>query len=103
MARPREFNEAVVLAAAIYCFWTRGYEATSVRDLADNMGITGASLYTVFGDKRSLYRRALNTCIDQRFSKRVNGRPPRWASRTTNCRRVRRAVQASRSVGTCRA
>lgn len=42
------------------CFWTRGYEATSVRNLAGEMGITGASLYNAFGDKRALYRRALD-------------------------------------------
>src|SRR5277367_1873350 len=55
MARPREFDEAAVLDAAIEKFWQRGYEATSVRDLADEMNIAGASLYNAFGDKRSLY------------------------------------------------
>jgi TetR/AcrR family transcriptional repressor of nem operon len=45
MARPREFDEAAVLDAAIMRFWQRGYEATSVRDLADEMNITGANLY----------------------------------------------------------
>src|ERR1700683_4304092 len=72
MARPREFNETAVLEAAIQCFWSQGYEATSVRDLAENMGITGASLYNAFGDKRSLYRRALNTYIDGNVSSRVS-------------------------------
>ena len=42
LARPRKFDEAVVSDAAIQCFWAEGYEATSVRDLADEMGITGA-------------------------------------------------------------
>ena len=60
MARPREFDERAVLDAAVQCFWARGYEATSVRDLAQGMGLTSASLYNAFGDKRSLYRRALD-------------------------------------------
>ncbi len=63
MARPREFDEAVVLDAAVNCFWTRGYEATSVRDLAAEMGITGPSLYNAFGDKRSLFRVALERYV----------------------------------------
>jgi TetR/AcrR family transcriptional repressor of nem operon len=83
MARPREFDETAVLDAAVQCFWARGYEATSVRDLADKMGITGASLYNAFGDKKSLYRRALDHYLDQSFRDRV-GRfeeqfPPREA------------------------
>ena len=63
MARPREFDEAVVLDAAVNCFWTRGYEATSVRDLAAEMGITGPSLYNAFGDKRALFRAALERYV----------------------------------------
>ena len=71
MARPREFDEAAVLDAAIDRFWQRGYEATSVRDLADEMNIAGASLYNTFGDKRSLYVRALNRYLDQSFRERI--------------------------------
>ncbi|MBB1593412.1 TetR/AcrR family transcriptional regulator [Achromobacter sp. UMC46] len=71
MGRPREFDEAEVLAAAIDCFWERGYEATSIRELADKMGLTGASLYNAFGDKRTLYRRALNHYIETTFADRV--------------------------------
>jgi len=51
MARPREFDETTVLEAAMNCFWAQGFEQTSVRDLAEWMGITGASLYNAFGDK----------------------------------------------------
>jgi TetR/AcrR family transcriptional repressor of nem operon len=72
MARPREFDEATVLEAAMNCFWTQGYESTSVRDLAEQMGITGASLYNAFGDKRSLYRRALDYYLEQSVHDRVS-------------------------------
>ena len=71
MARPREFDETVVLEAAMNCFWTRGFEQTSVRDLAERMGITGASLYNAFGDKRSLYRQALSHYLEQTVRDRV--------------------------------
>lgn len=71
MARPREFDEAAALDAAIQCFWSRGYEATSVRDLADAMGIAGPSLYNTFGDKRRLYRQALEHYVERGFCERV--------------------------------
>ncbi|BBP78693.1 TetR/AcrR family transcriptional regulator [Pseudomonas gingeri NCPPB 3146 = LMG 5327] len=70
MARPREFDEARALEAAIRCFWIRGYEATSVRDLAQAMGITGASLYNAYGDKRALFGRALDHYIQNGFCER---------------------------------
>lgn len=59
MARPREFDEDVVLEAAMNCFQMHGYEASSVRDLAAEMGITAPSLYNAFNDKRTLFRKAL--------------------------------------------
>ena len=37
------------------CFWRRGYEATSLRDLSDAMGLTAPSIYNAFGDKRQLF------------------------------------------------
>lgn len=41
------------------CFWEHGYAATSVRDLTESMGIASPSLYNAFGDKRNLFRQAL--------------------------------------------
>ncbi|WP_042272645.1 TetR/AcrR family transcriptional regulator [Paraburkholderia heleia] len=72
MARPREFDEHAVLDAAVHRFWVHGYEATSVRELAQSMGITGASLYNAFGDKRSLFRKALAHYVVQSFGDRVS-------------------------------
>ena len=71
MARPREFDETTVLEAAMNCFWAHGFEQTSVRDLAEQMGITGASLYNAFGDKRSLYRQAFVHYLAQTVRDRV--------------------------------
>lgn len=71
MARPREFDEDAALDAATQCFWIHGYEATSVRQLAERMGITGASLYNAFGDKRALYQRALVHYRENGFNARV--------------------------------
>jgi TetR/AcrR family transcriptional repressor of nem operon len=71
MARPREFDEAAVLDAAVQCFWARGYEATSVRELIEKTGITGASLYNAYGDKRALYQRALDHYVEGSIAERI--------------------------------
>jgi TetR/AcrR family transcriptional regulator, transcriptional repressor for nem operon len=65
MARPREFDEDTALEAATQLFWNNGYEATSMRDLADRTGMTTPSLYNAFGDKRAIYRLVLDRYIRQ--------------------------------------
>jgi len=71
MARPREFDETAVLETAMQCFWARGYQATSMRDLTEHMSMTGASLYNAFGDKRNLYGRALDLYVEKSFGDRA--------------------------------
>jgi TetR/AcrR family transcriptional repressor of nem operon len=60
MARPREFDEAAALRAAMTTFWARGYEATSVTDLTESMGVSRSTLYASFGDKQAVFQRALD-------------------------------------------
>ncbi len=82
MARPREFDEEAVLDAAMQCFWRRGYEATSVRDLIDKTWITGASLYNAFGDKRALFIKSLDRYVEHSVADRIRrceALPPREA------------------------
>ena len=40
-------------------FWSRGYSATSVQDLVDELAVQRGNLYAAFGDKRSLYLKAV--------------------------------------------
>jgi len=58
--RPRAFNREAALAQATQLFWTKGYEATSIADLKNAMGIGSPSLYAAFGSKEALYAEALN-------------------------------------------
>ncbi|MGI9498647.1 MAG: TetR/AcrR family transcriptional regulator [Geminicoccaceae bacterium] len=55
----KSFDTDRTLTKAMEAFWAHGYEATSMQDLVDCMGIGRGSLYATFGDKRSLFLQAL--------------------------------------------
>ncbi len=59
MARPKEFDESRALVDAMGLFWERGYEATTMRDVAARAGIALSSLYATFESKHALYLAAL--------------------------------------------
>ncbi|SFI78389.1 transcriptional regulator, TetR family [Paenibacillus sp. UNC496MF] len=59
MARSKEFDEHDVLLKAMRLFWEQGYEKTSLQDLVTHMGIHRRSLYDTFGDKHSLFVKAM--------------------------------------------
>jgi len=60
MPRPREFDRDQALDGAMELFWEKGFEATSVGDLEEALGVGRQSLYNTFGDKRSLFLAALD-------------------------------------------
>lgn len=60
MPRAKCFDQEEALQNAMQAFWKNGYEATSVQDLVDIMGINRGSLYDTFGDKHQLFLAALD-------------------------------------------
>jgi AcrR family transcriptional regulator len=63
--RPRAFDIEVALDAALLLFWRYGYEGTSLAALTESMGINVPSLYAAFGNKESLFRKALDRYIQK--------------------------------------
>lgn len=57
--RPRAFDREAALAQAMRLFWIKGYEATSIADLTNALGVGSTSLYAAFGSKDELYAEAM--------------------------------------------
>lgn len=57
--RPKEYDNDVVIDAAMDVFWTHGYEASSTQELCERTGLGRGSLYHAFGSKQNLYEQAL--------------------------------------------
>lgn len=53
MARPRKFDEQQVLDTARELFWSGGYAATRMEDIAAATGLGKGSLYGAFGGSRN--------------------------------------------------
>lgn len=71
MARPREFDEEEALRKAMEIFWSKGLGATSLNDLTKGMGMARSSLYGSFGDKETLFARALDRYMAEISAERV--------------------------------
>ena len=69
MGRARSFNADEALDRAMTVFWSKGYEGASLSDLTEAMGINRPSLYAAFGNKESLFLKAMeryaerNACL----------------------------------------
>ena len=58
--RPRSFNREAALAQMTELFWRQGFDATSVADLTESVGINTPSLYAAFGNKEKAYLEAVD-------------------------------------------
>ena len=61
--RPRSFDPEAAVERAMGVFWSRGYHATALPDLLRATRLSRGSLYAAFGDKHSLFLRALDRYI----------------------------------------
>ena len=63
--RPRLFDADDALENAMQLFWSRGFAATSLDDLAVAMDMNRPSMANAFGDKEAIFRRALARFVAQ--------------------------------------
>jgi AcrR family transcriptional regulator len=64
--RPRSFDESEALKKATQIFWSKSYDGVAIDDLIAGMGVGRQSLYSVFGDKRTLFLRVLRAYAERK-------------------------------------
>jgi TetR/AcrR family transcriptional regulator, cholesterol catabolism regulator len=76
----RTATEGMILAEACQLFATRGFDGTSIRDIANAVGISNAALYHYFADKDELLARIVINVIERQCElmerRIVPGDPP---------------------------
>ncbi len=59
MPRPSKFNREEAIDKVMNIIWRNGYEASSVKALSEELGITRSSFYNAFGSREDLFREAV--------------------------------------------
>ena len=59
MPRKKTFTVEFALDKAMELFWERGYQSTSMREIAEHLGLSRSSIYATFGDKHTLFVESL--------------------------------------------
>ncbi|HWL92608.1 MAG TPA: TetR/AcrR family transcriptional regulator [Phycisphaerae bacterium] len=72
MARPKSFEPPQALEIAMKTFWRRGFHAVSIDDLISAMSLSRQSLYDTFGDKETLFAKALSQYENAYLTKEVD-------------------------------
>ena len=68
MARTASYDRDAALEAAMTLFWTKGFHATSLKDLEVVLNMKPGSIYAAFQSKEALFRATLD-----RYAKRMTG------------------------------
>jgi len=71
MPRRKQFDPDEALQQAMELFWEKGFEATSIQDLLNRMGINRFSLYDTFTGKRELFEAALTRYLEEQVEPQV--------------------------------
>lgn len=61
--RPRSFDKDEALKKAMYVFWQKGYEGTTMADLIDSIGMKAPSIYAAFGNKDAIFKQVVQSYL----------------------------------------
>jgi TetR/AcrR family transcriptional repressor of nem operon len=71
MGRKLEFCREKALHTAMESFWAHGYEQTSMRDLAEQLGLHLGSVYNALGDKEKVFEAAMRLNFEEQVLPKV--------------------------------
>ncbi len=97
--RPRNFDELEALEKATQVFWSKGYDGVTIDDLVAGMGVGRPSLYAVFGDKRTLFLRALKAYAEKKGARAANALLSQQPLRASLASFLRFIVESSTEKG----
>jgi len=97
--RPRGFNERDALEKATQVFWSKGYDGVTIDDLVAGMGVGRPSLYSVFGDKRTLFMRVLKAYADAKGARAAKALQLPRSLRESVVAFLRHAVESATQEG----
>lgn len=61
--RPRSFDKDEALKKAMYVFWGKGYEGTTMADLIESIGMKAPSIYAAFGNKDAIFKEVVQAYL----------------------------------------
>ncbi len=93
----KQFDPQEALGKAMKLFWAKGYAATGLAELQEQMGIGRKSLYDTFGNKRQLFIKTLQLYSDS-VVRRIFRELNMEGSPLGNVRRLMRALQEQHSM-----
>lgn len=64
MAKTAKFDRQTVIDKATNLYWKKGFHATSMRNLQDEIDMRPGSIYAAFGNKDGLFKEALRNYTD---------------------------------------
>ncbi|MFI4980760.1 MAG: TetR/AcrR family transcriptional regulator [Nevskiales bacterium] len=97
--RPRNFDEGEALEKAAQVFRSKGYDGVTIDDLVAGMGVVRPSLYSFFGDKRTLFLRVLRAYAEKKGSRAAKALLEPQALRDSLVGFLRHAVESATEEG----
>ena len=100
--RPRSFDERDAVEKATQVFWSKGYDGVTIDDLVAGMGVGRPSLYSVFGDKRTLFLRVLKDYAEKKGALAAKALLSPQTLRDSLAAFLKHAVQTATEKGSAR-